>query len=322
MIALAALGAACATQVTPTAPPVLDTEFADPFVLPIEHGLVAYATNLRHRGKRINVQMSRSRDGASWSAPAEAMPSIPAWALTKKPAIWAPEAIRIGDRYVLYFSARHATGMREDGLTLCIGTAVATAPEGPFTPQAQPLTCGGEHGVIDASPFRDGADLWLYVKTDGNCCATPTTILVQRLAADGLELTGEPIEMRGIGSDQPWEGRVVEAPQMVRAEGRYWLFYAANDFGGDDYATGYALCDGPGGPCRDAPENPILRSQSGPAPLIGPGHPSVFRHGGRTWLAYHGWRQAENRRRRYRAMYIDRLDWVDGRPVVGRRQHR
>lgn len=308
-----------ASSQTPGAVPVLDVDFADPFVLPVDDGLVAYATNTRRHGHRINVQVSRSSDGLAWTAPAEAMPTVPPWALPSKPDIWAPEAIRIDDRYVLYFSARHATRMRPDGRTLCVGVAVATAPEGPFVPQAQPLTCGGEHGVIDASPFRDddGA-LWLYVKTDGNCCDTPTTVLALRLATDGLHASSEPVAMRGITNDLAWEGRVVEAQQMVRTGQRYRLFYAGNDYGGADYAIGYANCEGPAGPCRDAVENPILRSDAGDPVLVGPGHPSVFEHDGHAWITYHGWRQ--DRGGRYRSMYIHRLDWVDGRPVIRRRQ--
>lgn len=145
---------------------------------------------------------------------------------------------------------------------------------------------------------------------------TPTTVLALRLTTDGLRASSEPVALRGITNDLAWEGRVVEAQQMMRADGRYRLFYAGNDYGGADYAIGYADCDGPIGPCRDAAENPILRSEAGNPALVGPGHPSVFEHGGRTWVAYHGWRQA--RRGRYRSMYIDRLDWVDGRPVIRR----
>ena len=136
--------------------PVLDADFPDPFVLATEGELFAYATNTRRRGKTIHVQMSRSTDGRSWSASTEAMPTPPPWARRDRPDIWAPEAIRIGDRYVLYFSARHASQTRPDGLTLCVGAAVSAAPEGPFVPQAEPLTCGGPLGVIDASPSRNG----------------------------------------------------------------------------------------------------------------------------------------------------------------------
>ncbi len=297
--------------------PVLDADFPDPFVLPVGDALFAYATNTRHGGRRLNIQVSRSADGVSWSDPREAMPAVPAWALASRPDLWAPEAIRLGERYVLYFSARHATRMRPDGRTLCVGAAVAASPEGPFVPQPQPLICGGPHGVIDASPFRDGDRLWLYVKTDGNCCDAPTGVQALPLTADGLAPAGAPVALRGLAADWPWEGRVVEAPHMVKTEGRYLMFYAGNDYGGAHYATGYAICDGPTGPCRDAAENPILHSNDG-AGIVGPGHPAVFRRVGRTWIAYHGWRAARDGGSRYRAMYIDRLDWSDGRPVVVR----
>lgn len=297
--------------------PVLDADFPDPFVLVTDDGLVAYATNTRRRGKAINVQMSRSTDGRTWSASQDAMPSVPAWALRNRPDIWAPEAIRIGDRYVLYFSARHATQARPDGLTLCVGAAVADAPEGPFVPQAEPLTCGGPLGVIDASPFRDGEDLWLYVKSDGNCCNVPITLVAQRLSADGLSLTGQPTTVQGFTNDAAWEGGVVEATQMIMREGRYHLIYSGNDYSGRAYATGHALCQGPTGPCRDTADNPILSSTPGLRGLVGPGHPGVFERDGQTWIAYHGWRRPlTDGGWGYRAMYIDRVDWIDGRPTI------
>lgn len=295
------------------ATPVLDVNFPDPLVLPVGEGLVAYATNGKPNGKQLNIPFSRSSDGKTWSTPVEAMPELPRWVRSDSPDIWAPEVMKIGEKYVMYFAGRHKIRMRPDGLTLCVGVAVADKPEGPFKPQSAPLTCGGELGAIDASPFRDGDDLWLYVKTDGNCCGVPIGIIVQRLTPDGLHLAGQPALVEGVTNDQPWEGGVVEGEQMIKHDGQYYMIYAANDYGSDKYATGYALCAGPVGPCQDAAENPILKS----APdLIGPGHQSVFEFQGRTWIAYHGWRNTENTRKRYRAMYISPLDWVNGKPVI------
>lgn len=300
----------------PPAGPVLDLDFPDAFVLPVDGGLVAYATNTKRDGQSLNIQTSRSVDGRSWSAPRDAMPEAPPWALARSPDLWAPEAMKVGNTYVLYFSARHATKRRPDGLTLCVGAAVASSPEGPFKPQPEPITCGGTHGVIDVSPFRDGNDLWLYFKTDGNCCNSPVRVIVQRLSPDGLELTGDPAVLRGIANDAPWEGKVIEGSQMVKHDGAYWLFYAGNDYGGAAYATGYARCDGPVGPCRDAAENPILKSGPfGSIRLTGPGHPSIFVKDGKTWMTFHGWRDVFGRKR-YRAMYIAPLEWIDGKPTV------
>lgn len=312
------------TQAAAGVEPVLDTGFADPFILPLEDGsLAAYATNRAGpEGAPLHVAHSTSADGLHWTAPVDAMPSPPPWARAGRPDIWAPEVMRIGTRYVLYFTARHATRQRPDGLTLCLGAATSDTPQGPFVPQPEPLTCGGTYGVIDASPYRDTdaaghARLWLIYKTDGNCCGVTTRFLVQRLAGDGLSLAGQPQALAGIANDAPWEGHVIEAPQFVLHAGQLYLFYAGNDYGSGAYATGYARCDGPLGPCHDAPENPILSSRPGPPALVGPGHQSVFHAHGRDWIAFHGWRPAGPGGSRYRALYILPLDWTYGRPVVG-----
>ena len=291
--------------------PVLDLDFPDPFVMPVPDGLIAYATNTRRGGERLNVQMSRSSDGVHWSTPVDAMPVAPRWARTGEPDIWAPEVLRIGETYVLYFSARNATLTRPDGLTLCVGAAVADRPEGPFRAMPAPLTCGGPEGVIDASPFADGADLWLYVKTDGNCCHARVRFLAQRLSPDGLHLRGHATSIAGLASDHAWEGNVIEAPEMRRHEGQLQMFFSANNFADARYAVGFARCASPSGPCEQAPENPILASR---AELVGPGHACVFDWRGQSWMAFAAWREAAPR---YRAMYIALITWEGDVPRVG-----
>jgi len=293
--------------------PVLDQDFPDPFVLPMGEELVAYATN----GQHLNVRFSRSIDGVYWSNPVDAMPVLPAWVHAEGPDIWAPEVMRVGQTYVMYFTGRHKSLTRPDGLTLCVGAATSDTPSGPFTPAAEPLTCGEGMGAIDPSPFRDGDNLWLYIKTDGNCCGTPISIIAQKLSADGTILVGAPVHVAGLTNDKPWEGAVIEGEQMIRHDGRYYMFFAANDYGSDKYATGYATCASPLGPCRDAEENPILKSEPD---LVGPGHQSVFTFRGKTYIAYHAWRQTEDGKKRYRAMYISQVRWagheirIDPRP--------
>ena len=102
---------------------------------------------------------------------------------------------------------------------------------------------------------------------------------------------------------------------MIRQDGRLTLFYSANAFDSDAYALGYATCDGPLGPCHKAPENPILRSSPAAA---GPGHGFlVTTPGGQTWLLYHAWPAGSiGSVSPGRQLWLDRVDWVDGRPVV------
>ena len=116
-----------------------------------------------------------------------------------------------------------------------------------------------------------------------------THIYVQEMSPDGLSLVGEPTRL--VRNDRAWEGRVVEAPTMWLEDGRYTLFFSANDYGGLDYAVGYARCESAVGPCEDGTENPVLSSVvDGSVPVIGPGHQTIILDDdGEPWMAYHAW---------------------------------
>jgi beta-xylosidase len=140
---------------------------------------------------------------------------------------------------------------------------------------------------------------------------------VQELSPDGLSLAGEPVRL--VRNDKQWEGNVVEAPTMVKHEDRYYLFFSANNYAGLEYAVGYATCETVTGPCTDAPENPILKSQLQKPPdmVIGPGHQTLISVGDQDWLVYHAWEVLTGGRRGdRRLMYMNRLEWQGGKPVV------
>ena len=311
------------------APAALEGDFADPFVIPFAGRYYAYSTNMVEQ--RLNVPVAFSTDLRTWNMVADsthrsglrdAMPELPAW--SERGATWAPEVMQIGDRYVLYYTARHRRRGQQ-----CVGAAVSADPRGPFVPQGdEPLVCQHDlGGTIDASPFRDAdGQLYLYYKNDGNhpSAQTATQLWGQRLAADGLSLVGEPVSLAR--NDVGWEAHVIEAPFMVRRpSGTYILFFSANDFAWQDrqplseYASGYASCTGPLGPCTDAPENPILASRRDPDCLSGPGHPMVFQAEGQEYIAFHGWatRRGCRRMANARFMYIAALSWNGDVPVIG-----
>lgn len=308
------------TQVSPTSTPqrgnvfqnpVLKQDFPDPFILPEGDTYYGYATN--SSGK--NISLASSADLVHWDVLGDAMPALPKWAKLTGGLVWAPEVIKIGDNYVMYYTARDKASDKQ-----CVGVAVSDKPEGKFKDtNDQAFVCQSEQGgTIDSSPFRDeDGKLYLYYKNDGNCCSMATYIYVQEMASDGLSLSGEPVQL--IRNDKQWEVHVIEAPTMFKHEGKYYLFYSANNYGGHEYAVGYATCESPMGPCEKASENPILASnlKNKGALVIGPGHQTLLQVGDQTWIIYHAWEVLPGSfRGDSRFMWLDRLEWTDGKPVV------
>lgn len=282
--------------------PVYPSNFADPFILRSGSGYYAYSTN----NGEANLPVLRSDDLVHWTPCGDAMPRLGEWAVTG--TTWAPEVMSIDDSYVVYYTARGAT----EGVQ-CVGRAVSESPSGPFhDDSAHPLLCDADGGSIDASPFRDAdGTLYLYWKNDGNAVGRDTFIYGARLSDDGLRLAGEAVPL--FRQDAAWEGHVVEGPVMWRHDGRYHLFYSGNAFDRADYAVGYAICDGPLGLCDKAADNPILVSAGGAA---GPGHCNLIEVDGVTWMVYHAWDADAVGKPPGRTMWLDRVDWVAGRPVV------
>ncbi len=98
--------------------------------------------------------------------------------------------------------------------------------------------------------------------------AMSTPIHAQRLSAEG-ELVGE--DRLVLANDLDWEGHLIEGPWVTKQAGRYWIFYAGNDFGTPAYGIGVAVADHPFGPYVKQ-EAPLLKSTP---EWWAPGHASV-----------------------------------------------
>jgi beta-xylosidase len=325
LAALAAPSAAASAASEPSFVPVFRDNFPDPHIVRSQGGFIAYATNAG-----INLPMLSSPDLVHWSwvtrpddpgKRLDGMPELAPW--VKEGYTWAPEVMKVGGKWLLYYTANHR---KRD--VQCLGVATADTPTGPFRDSsAEPLVCQFElGGTIDANPFRDSdGKLYLYYKSDGNRVGKHTTIWGQKLTEDGLAVVGAPVAL--VEDDQEWEWKLVEAPTMVRSPAGYQLFYSAAFFGWDPnerlsrYATGYATCAGPLGPCRDSPENPILHSFNDKAAgcLSGPGHTSIFQVGERHFIAFHAWEATKGCRKAddKRYLYVAPLFWKDGKPTIG-----
>jgi len=111
------------------------------------------------------------------------------------------------------------------------------------------------------------ADFGLSATTILEAMTTP--VRAQRIAADGRSLIGEDTIV--LKNDQDWEGHLIEGPFVTYQDGRYWLFYAGNDFSTPSYGIGVAVADHPLGPYTKQQE-PLLRSTR---EWVAPGHASV-----------------------------------------------
>ncbi|MFY0577862.1 family 43 glycosylhydrolase [Cystobacter fuscus] len=123
--------------------PVHDAYFADPFVLRVGEGYVAYGTGRVVDGRAFEVLISS--DLVTWRSVGGALELLP-------PELggdyWAPEVAEADGRWWMYYSVGHG----DVGHHLRV--AVADHPTGPFVDQGVNLT-PDERFAIDASPFRD-----------------------------------------------------------------------------------------------------------------------------------------------------------------------
>ncbi len=91
-------------------------------------------------------------------------------------------------------------------------------------------------------------------------------------------------------SSVPWARRALWAPAAVDRNGRYYLFFAANDIQSDAElgGIGVAVADAPGGPYRDLLGRPLVdRFHHGAQPI----DQAVFRDvDGTDYLIFGGWR--------------------------------
>ncbi len=139
--------------------------------------------------------------------------------------------------------------------------------------------------------------------------ATMTTpIRAQRLADDGRSLVGESTVV--LANELDWEGHLIEGPFCTRQNGRYWLFYAGNDFSAPAYGIGVAVADHVLGPYTKL-RLPLLKSTRS---WIAPGHASVAPGlDGEPQLFFHAFHPGTGGYNAFRALLTARLRFHDDR---------
>lgn len=267
--------------------PILDQDFPDPTAIMGGDGwYYAYATQSISKGDTFNIQLARSKDLVQWEYLGDAMPQKPAWAShTQK--FWAPHVLHdsITKKYYMYFSGR-PNG--KDGL--CLGVAVAHAPQGPFIAEKEPFQCGEGFVNIDPVAFDDpksGKHL-LYWGSGFK------PIKVQELSADRLHFApgSSPKDVVSPGKDKDYS-ILIEGGWVSYRNGKYYLFYSGDNCCGDKahYAVMVARADDPFGPFERLGEangtgNSVILEQK--THWRAPGHNSIVTdRAGNDWIVYH-----------------------------------
>ncbi|MFM7509569.1 MAG: family 43 glycosylhydrolase [Actinomycetota bacterium] len=292
--------------------PILPVPLADPFLLAEPDANYVYATNTTTAN--IPVYRSDSSDTGTVSYLGDALPEVPAW--TAKGFQWAPSVYARADgTFVMYYSTPQPPTTEGSPRRQCISRATSSAAGGPFVDDSPgPMICPvDEGGAIDPSVFIDGDTPYLLWKADGDCCNLPTIIYSQPLSTDGLSTAGPPTEL--IRNSQPWEANLVEAPSMIAANGKYVLFYSANDWSTPNYAIGAAVCDSINGPCVKPLQKPWLASIDD---YSGPGGQEFFDADGRVWMIHHGFLPGEASSNGTRRLYLDGLEFSSDDPIPTR----
>ncbi|SEF89278.1 Beta-xylosidase [Nonomuraea solani] len=312
----------------PVSKDIADT-FADPAVI---RGLDGYwysygTSDPMHEGegKHHRLPIARSTDLVEWTYVGDAFGEneLPPYAAPGS-LLWAPDIRYLDGRYVMYFTVTNTTSTPHQW-DYSIGVATSPTPTGPWTHQAAPVVPPRPSGdsywnTIDPSQFTD-VDGTKYLYFGGFFGG----MWVTELTADGLRTVGKPSQ---VAIDNKFEGAYV-----VRRDGYYYLLASsANCCAGP--TTGYSVLAGratsPRGPFVDREGQPLLASRAGGTPVVAPNgdrwigtghHAQLTDVAGQDWMLYHAIDRSDpfldqpygiNER----PMLLDRLDWIDGWPMV------
>jgi hypothetical protein len=260
-------------------------DFPDPAVLREGKTYYAYSTTVAG----LNLPVIRSTDLVHWQAVGEGQRDAAAWSAYSRTSTgthattWAPSVIRVGRTYVHAY-ATPVRGVRPR--KMCISVSRSLHPASGYVDRTtRPLVCPGGRGAIDPQYFTapNGARylLWKSEQTNGYTAQLWTT----RVSNDGLRLA--PPNHLLLSASEPWERGIIENPSMIGYHGRYYLFYSGGSYDDDSYATGYARCQTPAGPCTRMGTGPLLTTRGR---VSGPGGAMAFYDGSyRLRLAYAAW---------------------------------
>ena len=324
----------------------LDVRFGDPYVLLASDGhYYMYGTG----GVEDGFGCYRSDDLVNWDYQGTVYQgnTPDSWA---ESCFWAPEVYEKDGKFYMFFSANWKVNPNDELENFMIGIAVSDSPTGPFKEISDAPLFNPGYPIIDANVFFD-EDGRCYLYYSRCCYKHPVESEVSEWAREqgmydeieeswiyGIEIApdfskviGEPTLIlcppaRMDDTQAEWESRSVTAGEanrrwtegsfLIKREGKYFMMYSANFFGGENYAVGYATADSPLGPYTKSHDNPVLEknTQNG-GTVTGVGHNSITwsRDGSQLYCVYHGRTAATGEER---VVFIDKMSIEDGKLSV------
>ena len=284
-------------SIQPTAAPAFGLDAPDPDVVLSGSTYYAFTTGTA-LGNHLQVLVDTSGSPQSgWRSftghdyGSSALPVLPAWEQPNTQT--SPGVISWGGKWLLYYDAAQAGHAADTGWNcISVATAATLSPGSPvFTDHStQPLSCQSSlGGSIDPSPFVDPVTGHAYLvwKSNDGGSSQPAYLWSQQLSSDGLSLVGSPQQLLAQDmTDFPFE-TTIENPDMVYADGTYFLMFSTGIWNSTSYSETYATCAGPAGPCAQFQPTPVLSSYG---PAAGPGGGSLFQDASGAWMiAYSAW---------------------------------
>lgn len=288
---------------------VVTPNSADPYILVEEDGYYMYCTG------GIKFDVYYSSDLKSWEYKGVAYSkSQDGW---ESGDMWAPEVYKIDNKYYLFYSARD-----ENTDLMQIGVAVADNPLGPFTSLTGESLTKFNYSVIDANLYQEDGINYLYFSKD---CSTnivdgkhTSQICYVEISDDFTEVLTEPVvlltpeyDFEMVTGDYVWN----EAPEMIKVDDIYYLFYSTGCYADETYSLCYATGSSPTGPFEKTGEQ-LIKSNLDEG-FSGPGHNSVFvGNDGNYYTAYHI-HTSPTAKGGNRSMVINEIEFRNGKVIVG-----
>lgn len=268
------------------------------------------------------VGSKQSTDLVHWTEGPPVFATPPAWTTELVPGfhgkIWAPDVIRVKDKYFLYYSIS-TFGKQTSALGLATNTTLDPgSPDYKWVDEGAMLQSrdGLPYNAIDPAPFLDDdGKLWLVWGSywEGIHIAELDPATGKRLHPET-----PPVQL----ARQKAPSTDIEAAYLHKHDGKYFLFV---NFGSccsgvkSTYNIRVGRGDSPTGPFVDK-AGVDLKDGGGTMFLeadgryVGPGHVGILSQGDDDLLSYHYYDGEDHGRSKFR---IRRLEWgADGWPVA------